>query len=1178
MEEVLSANSEIDVGVEAIHVAYFDKKTEIENTAFVDDTTTSTGALLNDALPVGWLEIIHPDTQQVYYYNESLNISQWDRPSVTETNRDNMNSGKDSVVAASDQDSSQNLGSNSGTEAQNEVKVSYIQISNRKASTMVDGSAHLNAGGDGTDRGFDEVEQNASSLADNDLPDGWVTLPHRETNQIYYYNQEQNLTQWEKPFHSKVKRASDVDDTSSDSVRILTGDGQNSEPGNSTAPSTTESRQTFVDWIELKDSTTQKMYYYCETTGETSWDPPIRKGRDIHHVSIAESSKTSSTAERAFQTLQKSDKELQQHNTYINKLSTSTKSQVSSRVSGMRPSHALVSFGFGGRICLMRPEPAKRLAVAPALLVQDKDQNSATISWRKGPIEVRRLYHLMDPSVVSLPSPSGNQFFGPWNSSSDAAAWEYLRFRCDSEHGDSGMLWKLILVAALSKGQLRSNEGFKNTAGPEAKIVDLLVGIEESIQEVSIFPLMREHSSSPSSESLSKIQSLLLHGERSGAVEEALTGKHYALALLIASMCDKITFQSAARRFTEDVIAPGSPLHTLTALFSGVLELGKPHDDSRLTPREFWGNAERTNLISSWRHHLATIMSNRTTGWERLVKALGDRLLMNREIAASHFCYMVSGCQVSLPSPKSRLSLVGCDCSLPGNTWLMTHEAVQGYERTEAFEWAKRRGNPNAAIPALQPFKLKYAMLLADFGWEGRAKMYLDSIRLCTGLNANNKTDDVYSADFIEALNTFEDRIVESSKTELPKLTSGSSWSTADIVSSKIKSVSSVLTKPRKVIEPKNQPSKEKPIPKGAGQEVKKENSINLTVSNAISSGAADSLSKRNSPASTTDQPTEEQPLIHHLRTVYPEQEVKNKKRLVENELCAPSAEGENAATHLVYQSFESNGAEESTQPSKFACVANNIFDQKHTEIMNEGSAKSENLDWDLSDAHNKKKEQKKGTTTKPIPNAPRSSGAAVSTLTKGMHPPVKPSPKSEGSMAENKQGTPSDSKFTVIFVYHPRHYKSIAHLSPFICTYFASVKEGKSSWGGFGLRTWVAKKLNPEATEADLGGKLEAYYDKKLGRWIFPDDDPNEVSKPLAPPPVVKASVAKDDAKQAVETASKSDPLAALMAPPPSRGLPANRAASANSTKAALKARQVAPSSPAVEPPKFAIFQPPNQ
>jgi hypothetical protein len=98
-------------------------------------------------------------------------------------------------------------------------------------------------------------------------------------------------------------------------------------------------------------------------------------------------------------------------------------------------------------------------------------RNAAAISWRKGSIEVRRLCHLMEPSVVSLPNPLSNQFFGPWNSSSDGAAWEYLRFRCDFEHNDSRMLWKLILMAALSKGQLRSNEGFfKIPLAPKRKL------------------------------------------------------------------------------------------------------------------------------------------------------------------------------------------------------------------------------------------------------------------------------------------------------------------------------------------------------------------------------------------------------------------------------------------------------------------------------------------------------------------------------------------------------------------------------------------------------------------------------------------------------------------------------------------------------------------------------------
>jgi hypothetical protein len=145
----------------------------------------------------------------------------------------------------------------------------------------------------------------------------------------------------------------------------------------------------------------------------------------------------------------------------------------------------------------------------------------------------------------------------------------------------------------------------------------------------------------------------------------------------------------------------GTQADTLTALFSGALELGKNHDNSRVTPREFWGRSDNNDLISSWKHHLATIISNRTTGWEKVVTALEDELLINGNIAAAHFCYMVCGCQMSSPSSNTRLTLVGCDCLVPLNVGLMTSEAIQSYERTEAFEWAKRRGNPTAAIPEI---------------------------------------------------------------------------------------------------------------------------------------------------------------------------------------------------------------------------------------------------------------------------------------------------------------------------------------------------------------------------------------------------------------------------------------------------------------------------------------------
>ncbi len=107
----------------------------------------------------------------------------------------------------------------------------------------------------------------------------------------------------------------------------------------------------------------------------------------------------------------------------------------------------------------------------------------------------------------------------------------------------------------------------------------------------------------------------------------------------------------------------------------------------------------------------------------------------------------------------------------------------------------------------------------------------------------------------------------------------------------------------------------------------------------------------------------------------------------------------------------------------------------------------------------------------------------------------------------------------------------------------------------------------------------MEAYYDKKLGRWIFPGDDPNEVSKPLAPPPVkpAEATVVTEEKKE--EDTTKRDPLAALMAPPPSRTT-TNRAPLALSKQSASRVTpstlpNMDPLKPKADPPKFTVFQP---
>ena len=92
----------------------------------------------------------------------------------------------------------------------------------------------------------------------------------------------------------------------------------------------------------------------------------------------------------------------------------------------------------------------------------------------------------------------------------------------------------------------------------------------------------------------------------------------------------------------------------------------------------------------------------------------------------------------------------------------MTSEGIESYIRTEAFEWAKRKGNSRAVIPALQRYKLKYAKQLADLGYVIESKKYVDSIKKCLGLNKRESSEHqniLLDDSFVEELDVFEDRI-----------------------------------------------------------------------------------------------------------------------------------------------------------------------------------------------------------------------------------------------------------------------------------------------------------------------------------------------------------------------------------------------------------------------------------
>jgi hypothetical protein len=131
-------------------------------------------------------------------------------------------------------------------------------------------------------------------------------------------------------------------------------------------------------------------------------------------------------------------------------------------------------------------------------------------------------------------------------------------------------------------------------------------------------------------------------------------------------------------------------------------------------------------------------------------------------------------------------------------------------------------------------------------------------------------------------------------------------------------------------------------------------------------------------------------------------------------------------------------------------------------------------------------------------------------------------------------------------------------------------------------------KWLNPDATTADLGEGMQAYYDEKRKVWVFPGEDPDEVAKPIGPPPTAPATTEKEETPS---TAPK-DPLAAMMAPP-QRAPSFRRSSSALSTmeNAGISAASRYPGmvvpgvshgpssagafSAGTPPPQFTVFKP---
>jgi hypothetical protein len=364
-------------------------------------------------------------------------------------------------------------------------------------------------------------------------------------------------------------------------------------------------------WVQLVDASSGKQYYFNEAEGTTTWDRPV--GADLTAQTEHDSSNdTAIPLPQGWITVEDVDTG---GIYYVNKIENKTTwdrpvligaSSIARRTTTVgggrnRSAHAFASFGFGGTLCVFRVSPSSRT------------------------LEMHKVCDLVasHPVVLAEKYKRGLGIVGALNNSDSGLVSSYVAAKAKESNPD--LLWNLIQIASQAEGRLRSDEGVADTSSPESSVIQLLLQSETSSNTVDNRYDEAEAIDSRSNRAcLDSIESLLLHGKREEAVEEAVASRQFAMALLIASMCDRVTFQYVTKKFAMEIASNGAPLHTIALLFSGQLE---PPPDSALDRAGLlptvWSDAT-DKLRQTWRQHLCAIISNRILGWDRIVLSLGD--------------------------------------------------------------------------------------------------------------------------------------------------------------------------------------------------------------------------------------------------------------------------------------------------------------------------------------------------------------------------------------------------------------------------------------------------------------------------------------------------------------------------------------------------------------------------
>ncbi|CAK9181932.1 unnamed protein product [Ilex paraguariensis] len=446
------------------------------------------------------------------------------------------------------------------------------------------------------------------------------------------------------------------------------------------------------------------------------------------------------------------------------------------RSSAGRPSHALVTFGFGGKLIVM------------------KDNSSLTNSSYGsqdlvgGSISVLNLTEVVaekvDASIMgagvcdyfrilcrqSFPGPLaggnvGNKELNKWIDERIA--------NCESPDVDyrQGEVLKLLLsllkIACQHYGKLRSPFGtdttLKESDSPESAVARLFASAKRNGAELREYGalarcLQKLPSEGQMRATAAEVQSLLVSGRKKEALQCAQEGQLWGPALVLGAQLGDQFYVETVKQMALHQLVSGSPLRTLCLLIAG-----QPADvfstdtaaDSGIPgvvnmsqqPAQFGANG----MLDDWEENLAVITANRTKDDELVLIHLGDCLWKERsDIIAAHICYLVAEANFEPYSNSARMCLVGAD------HWKFprTYASPEAIQRTEMYEYSKVLGNSQFTLQPFQPYKLLYAHMLAEVG------RISDSLKYCQVVLKSLKTGRTPEVETLRQLvSSLEERI-----------------------------------------------------------------------------------------------------------------------------------------------------------------------------------------------------------------------------------------------------------------------------------------------------------------------------------------------------------------------------------------------------------------------------------